>query len=379
MFHNHLKQGFRLSRTIGLALLGYELILLASVKLSTTVAPNDIPWLSARLLSMAVITGLFLILNEVSLRAFKRHPRLDEITLEKLSLLLPLGGGVLIALSYLASGQLGILLLGGVISLQSQLFGHNGIARTFMLLFGLLYLITLPLGYPLILGFKPDALTMIPTNIKLFMMLLPLMATISHFGNIIASTQRNTSSRVSRLQSLAATDGLTGLINRRQFNQQLDAEIARAKRYRKPLSLALFDIDDFKKINDFYGHTTGDRILKELGALITQNVRESDVAARYGGEEFALILPETGQIDAYELLERLRAMIERTVYCLPDNPITATISVGVAQLDLDEAKGYEIIEKADTNLYAAKRQGKNQVVYGTLTPPKVNYPPFGPE
>ncbi len=375
MFHNHLKQGFRLSRTIGLALLAYELILLASIQLATSPA-QDTTWLSIRLAGMALITGLFFFVNEVSLRAFKQHPRLDEVTLEKLSLLLPLGGGVLITLSYLLSGQLGILLLGGVVSLQSQLFGHNGIARTLLLLFGLLYLITLPLGYPLILGFNPKALATIPASIRLLIMLLPLVGTVSHLGNIVASTQKNTSSRVSRLQSLAATDGLTGLINRRQFNQQLDAEVARAKRYRKPLSLALFDIDDFKKINDFYGHTTGDRILKELGALITQNVRESDVAARYGGEEFALILPETGQIDAYELLERLRAMIERTVYCLPDNPITATISVGVAQLDLDDGKGYEIIEKADTNLYAAKRQGKNQVVYGTLTPPKVNYPPF---
>jgi diguanylate cyclase (GGDEF)-like protein len=375
VFHNHLKQGFRLSRTIGLALVVYELILLASIQLATS-PTQDKTWLSIRLIGMALLTGLFFIANEVSLRAFKRHPRMDEVTLEKLGLLLPLGGGLLIALSYLLSGQLGILLLSGIISLQSQLFGHNGIARTLLLLFGLLYLITLPLGYPLVLGFRPDALGSIPLSIRLLIMLLPLVASVNHFGNIVASTQKNTSSRVSRLQSLAATDGLTGLINRRQFNQQLDSEIARAKRYRKPLSLALFDIDDFKKINDFYGHTTGDRILKELGALITQNVRESDVAARYGGEEFALILPETGQIDAYELLERLRAMIERTVYCLPDNPITATISVGVAQLDLEDGKGYEIIEKADANLYAAKRQGKNQVVYGTLTPPKVNYPPF---
>lgn len=376
MLHNHLKQGFRLSRTFGLTLLAYTLLLFASTRVPP-LTNTDLPWEATRLIAMTVSICLFLLLNEVSLRSLKRHPRLDELTLEKLSLLLPLGGGIVIGVNYLLSGQLGILLLGGVVSLQSQMFGHNGIARILLVLFGLMYLITLPLGYPITLGFTPDAFQAIPESIRLLIMLLPFAITLNHFGNIIAISTRHTSSRVSRLQSLAATDGLTGLINRRQFNQQLDAEIARAKRYRKPLSLALFDIDDFKKINDFYGHTTGDRILKELGLLITQNIRESDIAARYGGEEFALILPETGQIDAYELLERLRAMIERTVYCLPDNPMTATISVGVAQLDLDEAKGYEIIEKADAALYEAKKLGKNQVVYGTLTPPKVNYPPFG--
>lgn len=373
MFHSQLKQGFRLSRTIGFAVLFYALALLASVKTTTSPLP---PLAGSRLIGMAVTTGLFLLINEVSLRSFKRHPRLDELTLEKLSLLLPLGGSLLLAITYLFSGQLGILLLGGLISLQSQLFGHNGIARILLIMFTLLYVISIPLGYPLILGFTPNDFSLMPMSAKVLIMLTPLALAANHYGNIVASSVRTTSSRVSKLQSLAATDGLTGLINRRQFNQQLDAEIARSKRYRKPLSLALFDIDDFKKINDFYGHTTGDRILKELGQLITQNVRESDTAARYGGEEFALILPETGQIDAYELLERLRAMIERTVFCLPDNPMTATISVGVAQLDLSEAKGYEIIEKADAALYEAKKLGKNQVVYGTLTPPKVNYPPF---
>jgi diguanylate cyclase (GGDEF)-like protein len=374
VFHSHLKQGFRLSRTIGFALLAYELLLIASTKVTANL--TSAPWLTGRMAGMVVLTLGFLLLNEISLRAFKRHPRLDELTMEKLSLLLPLGGGGLIILNYLLSGQMGIFLLGGVIALQAQLFGHNGIARILMVFFGLMYLVTLPMGYPNLLGFTVSAFKAVPSSIQFLIMLLPVVAGICHYGNIVASSLRNTSSRVSKLQSLAATDGLTGLVNRRQFNHQLDSEIARSKRYRKPLSLALFDIDDFKKINDFYGHPTGDRILKELGDLITQNIRESDVAARYGGEEFALILPETGQIDAYELLERIRAMIERTVFCLPDNPMTVTISVGVAQLDADCAKSYEIIERADAALYDAKKKGKNQVIYGILTTPKVSYPPF---
>lgn len=373
MFHSHLKQGFRLNRTIGFSLVAYEMMLFLSLQNSP---PAEQSWQSLRLGALVALTGLFFLVNEVSLRSFKRHPRLDDVTLEKLSLLLPLMGSVLMLLAYLLSGQLGLFLLGGLMSLQSQLYGHNGIARILLVLFCGVYLITLPMGYPLILGFSAQSFPMAPLSVKILLALTPALAFITHFGNIVAASTRTTSTRVSKLQSLAATDGLTGLVNRRQFNHQLDAEIARCKRYRKPLSLALFDIDDFKKINDFYGHPTGDRILKELGQLITQNIRESDIAARYGGEEFALILPETGQIDAYELLERIRAMIERTVFCLPDNPMTATISVGVAQLDLDNAQSYEIIEKADAALYAAKKQGKNQVVYGTLTPPKVTYPPF---
>lgn len=373
MLHTHLKQGFRLNRTIGFALIAYEVMLLLSLRFPGEEAAS-MPWLRLGLIS--ALTALFLLVNEASLRSFKRHAKMDNLTLEKLSLLLPMANSGVVILSYLLSGQLGILLLSTVILLQAQLFGHNGISRVMLIMFLLVYAITLPMGYPMLVGFTATAFPMASASIKIILMLVPVVLALSHYGNIVGSLVRTTTSRVSKLQSLAATDALTGLINRRQFNHQLDAEIARAKRHRNTLSLALFDIDDFKKINDFYGHPTGDRILKELGQLIINNVRESDIPARYGGEEFALILPETGQIDAYELLERLRAMIEHTVFCLPDNPMTATISVGVAQLDPEHAKAYELIEKADAALYEAKKQGKNQVVYGTITPPKVTYPPF---
>jgi diguanylate cyclase (GGDEF)-like protein len=169
--------------------------------------------------------------------------------------------------------------------------------------------------------------------------------------------------QVESLQSLASTDALTKLVNRGQFNHRIQAEISRAKRHHSPLSLALFDIDNFKHLNDFYGHPVGDRILKELGALIAENVRESDIAARYGGEEFALVLPETAEKEATDLLERLRQMIAETVFCLPDNPITLTVSIGVAELAYRQrqANALELIERADQALYQAKAQGKNKV------------------
>ncbi len=374
MHHSHLKQGFRLNRTIGFSFVAYEIMLLVSLKMPSTGTVSGMPGL--RLAAMATLTIGFLLLNEASLRSLKRHPKTEGLLLEKLSLLLPVASCGFVAACYLLSGQLGVLLFSTIVVLQAQLFGHNGISRVMLILFLLLYAITLPLGYPILIGFTPAAFHMIPTSVQIIMMLAPIVLALGHYGDIVGSLLRSTSTRVTKLQSLAATDALTGLINRRQFNHQLDAEIARSKRHRSQLSLALFDIDDFKKINDFYGHPTGDRILKELGQLISANVRESDVAARYGGEEFALILPETGQIDSYELLERLRALIEHTVFCLPDNPMTVTISVGVAQLDPEYAKAYDIIEKADAALYEAKKQGKNRVIYGVLTPPKLTYPHF---
>lgn len=376
MLHTHLKQGLRLNRTVGLALLVYETLLLLSLKDPAPAPAGGQTWLIVRLGLMTVITLIYLGINEVGLKSLKRHPKMDDLTLEKISLLIPLASCGLVVLTYLISGQLGIFLFSGIVMLQTLMFGHNGIARMMLVMFGLLYLITLPMGYPLLLGFSPKTAAWMTSGVKILVLLAPFIMTLSHYGNIVASLVRTTSTKVSKLQSLAATDALTGLINRRQFNHQLDAEIARARRYRAPMSLGLFDIDDFKKINDFYGHQTGDRILKELGALITNNVREADIPARYGGEEFALILPETGQIDAYDLLERLRAIIERTVFCLPDNPMTVTISVGVAQLDPERAKSFELIEKADAALYEAKKQGKNRVIYGILPAPKVTYPPF---
>jgi diguanylate cyclase (GGDEF)-like protein len=128
------------------------------------------------------------------------------------------------------------------------------------------------------------------------------------------------------------------------------------------LVLALFDIDNFKTINDHYGHPTGDRILQSLGKLVSENIRESDIAARYGGEEFAVILPETRQADAIELLERLRVLIANSVFCLPDLPLTLTVSIGLCSVYAQHNSSFELVKQADAMLYEAKRQGKNRVI-----------------
>ena len=130
MLHNHLKQGLRLNRTIGFAFVAYELMLLTSLLTSATTHPAPAPpWPWIRLGLMTLLTAGFLGLNEVSLRNVKRHPRLDNATLEKLTLLVPVLGSALVAACYLLSGQLGILLFSTVILLQSQLFGHSSISR----------------------------------------------------------------------------------------------------------------------------------------------------------------------------------------------------------------------------------------------------------
>ena len=180
-------------------------------------------------------------------------------------------------------------------------------------------------------------------------------------GHYLSRILQNQSYQVEILQSMATTDALTRLVNRRQFNTRLNSEVSRARRHHSALSLALFDIDNFKHLNDHYGHPVGDRILQELGQLISKNVRESDVAARYGGEEFALILPETREKEASDLLERLRQLVSETVFCLPDNPITLTVSIGVSELNSRHNNVFELVERADQALYQAKGQGKNRV------------------
>jgi diguanylate cyclase (GGDEF)-like protein len=167
--------------------------------------------------------------------------------------------------------------------------------------------------------------------------------------------------KVQQLQALATTDVLTGLVNRRAFNLRLSNELARARRHKTPVTLALIDLDFFKRVNDEHGHPMGDRLLRELGDLLQKNIREHDIAARYGGEEFALVLPETREPEARELLERLRVLASQHVFCLPELPITLTLSVGLAAWSADEDAA-ELIQLADNALYQAKRLGRNRVV-----------------
>lgn len=163
------------------------------------------------------------------------------------------------------------------------------------------------------------------------------------------------------LEESSQRDGLTGLYNRKFFDEQVTQEILRARRYGWLLALAMIDVDHFKAINDTHGHPGGDVVLRALAGRLQGMLRTSDTLCRYGGEEFALILPHISQDNSRFLLERLRKAIEGMVVELDDgSTIQVSVSVGIAQLE-DGMNGGEMVRQADEALYASKQAGRNRV------------------
>lgn len=167
-----------------------------------------------------------------------------------------------------------------------------------------------------------------------------------------------------KTELLSLTDDMTGLFNFRYFQQKIRDEIIRSKRYQRDLSLLILDIDHFKKVNDTFGHTKGDYILKIVSNIISRTVRDVDISCRYGGEEFVVILPETEQKDTLPIAERIRLRVEDADFAelkeLEDLKIT--ISIGVASFPENATNEKGLIEAADKALYYAKNTGRNKVV-----------------
>lgn len=162
-------------------------------------------------------------------------------------------------------------------------------------------------------------------------------------------------------------DSLTGLFNRDFFDQEIELVLARAKRQEEPLSIIMLDIDDFKEINDTYGHPAGDKVLASLGELLSDSIRASDVAARFGGEEIAILLPVTEGDIAKGVAERLLEAIRQTKVKIKQKEIEFTVSIGIASLQKSnrDITAGELIDRADKALYRAKRKGKDRIeVYG---------------
>lgn len=162
------------------------------------------------------------------------------------------------------------------------------------------------------------------------------------------------------LQELAIKDGLTGLYNHKHIHEILDANIKMARRYSRPLSLLMLDIDNFKHVNDTYGHPFGDIVLANVAKIIKDTVRDSDVVGRYGGEEFIVILPETCNNEALILGERIRSCVEDFHY---HNGVHVTLSGGASQL-IENAE--QIIRDADQLLYSSKNTGKNKITHQNI-------------
>ena len=186
---------------------------------------------------------------------------------------------------------------------------------------------------------------------------------LASFGNQAAMAIEN-ARLFTETRRLANTDALTGLYNHRYFYHLLDAEVKRARRYGRPLSLIMLDIDEFKEFNDRYGHLAGDEALRSLAQILRKNSRRVDTVARYGGEEFAIILPETDLAQAGVQAERLRASAEEHQW--PEGHLT--ISLGAAALTPEMTRVEDLVRDADRPLYHAKAAGRNQVCLSSPLP-----------
>ncbi len=159
----------------------------------------------------------------------------------------------------------------------------------------------------------------------------------------------------------AIMDGLTETYNHRFFQEMLDNKIAEAERNGEPLSLLMIDLDNFKTINDQFGHQNGDMILHDVGLLMKERIRSSDILARYGGEEFAIILPKTNAVDGCNLAKNLRLEVEKNIFVSPDDiKFRITVSIGVAEFGTHAHNKKDLIAAADRGLYSAKKRGKNR-------------------
>jgi diguanylate cyclase (GGDEF)-like protein len=165
------------------------------------------------------------------------------------------------------------------------------------------------------------------------------------------------------LKEIAYKDSITGLYNHRFFLEMLDKEVHRAERYSRRLSLLLFDIDNFKEINDNYGHKQGDKVLEHIGRFLEHSIRKSDIAARLGGDEFAIMLPDTDRENALSLAEKLRGGIEALGLNYEVGTLKFTVSIGVGTYvsEMGEIEKDRFFEDVDKALYRSKEQGKNRI------------------
>lgn len=178
-----------------------------------------------------------------------------------------------------------------------------------------------------------------------------------------------------KLYELAITDGMTKLFIHRHFQNKMDEELIRARRYHTPLCLVMFDIDHFKNFNDTYGHQQGDVVLVNVAKILKDTVREIDVPARYGGEEFAIVLPQTDVSGAVAFAERLRSRIEEYDFPGQSEPLHVTISLGIACYPYTAQEKMELIKKTDDALYQSKEGGRNMWTVHESVVDRMNLPP----
>jgi diguanylate cyclase (GGDEF)-like protein len=178
----------------------------------------------------------------------------------------------------------------------------------------------------------------------------------------ICATAIQNAHYVERVKQLAYLDGLTGIFNRRFFELRVLEEIDRARRFRSGMAVLMVDIDQFKRLNDEFGHLLGDEVLRQVSSMFHQQLRKIDVVCRYGGEEFAILLSQTNPQHALAVAEKLRRLVE--TWQFPGVPQCVTISAGVATYPDHGTTRDELVKSADAGLYAAKQGGRNRVLLG---------------
>jgi diguanylate cyclase (GGDEF)-like protein len=184
-----------------------------------------------------------------------------------------------------------------------------------------------------------------------------------------AQNQQNEALRL-ELQEQAIRDPLTGLFNRRYLKETLDREVARAKRDGSAIGIIIMDIDEFKNVNDTFGHTAGDRFLQAMGELLKGNTRSGDIVCRYGGEEFVIVMPGASLHIAYERAELLRNKVDRLYASYENELLHATISLGVAAYPVHGSDSDDLLIRADRALYQSKQEGRNRTrAYHSATKP----------
>lgn len=197
-----------------------------------------------------------------------------------------------------------------------------------------------------------------------FVLIIGQCAYVGLFGSTLRKTLYRRSVELKaayrRIEELAEVDELTGAFNRRCIMRMLEEEISRAHRLNAPCAIALIDLDWFKRINDAYGHPTGDEVLRTFAITMFANVRAIDRFGRYGGEEFLLVLPDTAQQSAVGMLDRLRAIIAELEWSAFSAGMSVTMSAGVTVLRANENSD-NVLARADSALYAAKAQGRNRI------------------
>jgi diguanylate cyclase len=312
---------------------------------------------AAYFLSGIALIGVFVALSETHVNdRFRDH----YLTLFQI------GGHVALQLGFLlAAPEIGFAFL-GVLFL---IFGFGALRMTSSQATIAWTLTTLGLAPIFLLTSTPIGMP-VTTHIERFAAMLCFVLTIGQcafvglYGSSLRKTLYNRSFELKaaykRIEELAELDELTGSFNRRCIMRMLDDEIARAHRVKTPCSIALIDLDWFKRINDAYGHPTGDEVLRAFAITIFANIRNIDRFGRYGGEEFLLVLPETPGDGAARILDRLRSIIADLDWSAFSPGMRVTISAGVATLNPNETPD-TFLARADSALYAAKARGRNRI------------------